>query len=271
MKPLKVCIDKPMPLIYSHQNMFNAIKANPLNNPAKAGTDEHRIIQKFVANPNQRFSSDEGALLTRMALITDNKWQSGATLNIGFLNGSDIQKRQTQKMAAEWLQYADIKFNYIDDPQQATIRIAFQFNGDQGSWSYIGTECLQISKDNPTMNFGWLEDDTADEEWRRVVVHEFGHALGCIHEHSSPGGNIQWNKPAVYQYYEGPPNNWTQQDVDNNVFFRYSTDITQFTTLDPNSIMMYPIPAQFTLNGFSVGMNTDLSDTDKSFIRQEYP
>ncbi len=27
------------------------------------------------------------------------------------------------------------------------------------------------------MNFGWLEDDTDDEEYRRVVLHEFGHAL----------------------------------------------------------------------------------------------
>lgn len=33
------------------------------------------------------------------------------------------------------------------------------------------------------MHFGWLRDDTDDVEWRRVVVHEFGHALGAIHEH----------------------------------------------------------------------------------------
>src|SRR5471030_922448 len=104
------------------------------------------------------------------------------------------------------------------------------------------------------MNFGWLEDNTPDEEWRRVVVHEFGHALGCIHEHSNPVGNIQWNKPVVYQYYEGAPNNWTKEQVDSNLFAKYSANITQFTALDPNSIMMYPIPAQFTLDGFSVGL-----------------
>jgi hypothetical protein len=41
------------------------------------------------------------------------------------------------------------------------------------------------------------------------VIHEFGHALGLIHEHQNPSGGIQWNKPVVCRYYEGPPNNRT--------------------------------------------------------------
>ena len=41
--------------------------------------------------------------------------------------------------------------------------------------------------------------------------------------------------------------------------------------MDPTSIMMYPIPAGFTTNGFVVGMNWVLSDEDKKFIAQNYP
>ena len=33
------------------------------------------------------------------------------------------------------------------------------------------------------MNFGWLKDDTDAVEYERVVVHEFGDALGAIYEH----------------------------------------------------------------------------------------
>jgi len=35
--------------------------------------------------------------------------------------------------------------------------------------------------------------------------------------------------------------------------------------------MMYPIPASWTTDGFSVGLNTGLSTTDKTFIAEAYP
>ena len=68
------------------------------------------------------------------------------------------------------------------------------------------------------MNFGWLRPGTPLEEYMRVVLHEFGHALGLIHERQNPSGGIQWNKPVVYRYYQGPPNFWVPQQVDINLF-----------------------------------------------------
>jgi hypothetical protein len=36
--------------------------------------------------------------------------------------------------------------------------------------------------------------------------------------------------------------------------------------------MLYPIPAQFTLNRQAIGgRNSDLSDVDKNFIKEQYP
>jgi hypothetical protein len=35
--------------------------------------------------------------------------------------------------------------------------------------------------------------------------------------------------------------------------------------------MMYPIPKSWTLDGSSAALNADLSDTDKIFIRKQYP
>jgi len=34
---------------------------------------------------------------------------------------------------------------------------------------------------------------------------------------------------------------------------------------------MYPIPLAWTRNGFSAGLNRELSATDKAFIAQNYP
>ena len=148
------------------------------------------------------------------------------------------------------------------------VRISFQY---PGSWSVIGTTCRQITdKTQPTMNFGWLDAKSTEDEIRRVVLHEFGHALGLIHEHQNPGGAIPWNREAVIRDLSGPPNNWSLQTIEHNMFEPYAKADTNYTTLDKASIMMYPIPVSWTTNGFSVGLNGDLSPTDKSFIRNQY-
>jgi hypothetical protein len=120
------------------------------------------------------------------------------------------------------------------------------------------------------MNFGWLTPATSDQEYNRVVLHEFGHALGLVHEHQNPIGGIQWNRPAVYDYYLRT-DGWNKDQVDHNIFDTYSTDQALYTTFDPNSIMLYAIPRELTTNGFEVGWNTGLSEMDKAFIKQVYP
>jgi hypothetical protein len=43
------------------------------------------------------------------------------------------------------------------------------------------------------------------------------------------------------------------------------------TNVDALSIMMYPIPKSWTLDGFSADMNGDLSANDKKLIHKVYP
>jgi serralysin len=200
-------------------------------------------------------------------LVTTKKWPNGQLLRVRFLDGDPTVQAKVRQYAQEWSKYANITFDFSDDPE-AEIRISFLY---EGSWSMIGTDALEIPDEQPTMNYGWLTPDTGDDECSRVVIHEFGHALGLIHEHQNPAGGIHWNKPVVYQYYEGPPNNWSPEEVDHNLFETYDKEQTQYTAVDGQSIMMYPIPAGFTTDGFEVGWNRVLSPTDIAFIRQMYP
>ena len=120
------------------------------------------------------------------------------------------------------------------------------------------------------MNFGWLRDDTELEEYRRVVLHEFGHALAAIHEHQNPKGGIRWNEKAVYAYFSGPPNNWSKEEIDFNILQKYKLDQLNATEFDIKSIMLYAFPPEFIRGGKGTPNNTDLSAGDKKFIARMY-
>jgi len=121
------------------------------------------------------------------------------------------------------------------------------------------------------MNYGWLTPDSQDDEIRRVVLHEFGHALGLIHEHQNPMRPIKWNDAAVIRDLSQPPNSWDIDTIRHNVLNRYDPDTVVTTPVDKESIMLYPIPKAWTLDGFSSGLNSVLSKVDKEFILFCYP
>ena len=205
----------------------------------------------------------------RLALVRDKLWDIGATVRVKFLEGDPVVQSKVKSHAIKWMEYANIKFEFVDTGD-AEVRITFDKN--DGSWSYIARDALDISQNEPTMNYGWLTPETEDNEYSRVVLHEFGHSIGAIHEHQNPAAGIPWNKEAVYKYFMGPPNNWPKDQIDNNLFRRYDKKITNFTEFDERSIMLYPIPAEFTTTGVAIGgRNTVLSDLDKRFMTHQYP
>lgn len=202
-----------------------------------------------------------------LAILIKKRWLPGRTIKVCFLDGETPIQQKVIEFAKKWEEFANIHFLFDNDPD-AEVRVSFQYNG---SWSYLGTDCLLVPKNKPTTNFGWLDEDTPDIEYSRTVVHEFGHVLGCIHEHSSPSADIPWDKDAVYDFYMGPPNYWSKEDIDNNLFSTYTYEESDASEFDPESIMAYPIPNSQTIGNFEVKGNTELSERDKAFIEKLYP
>jgi len=204
----------------------------------------------------------------KAAVLNGAKWEEGAVITCRFLSGTPTLQKRVKAVAREWEKFANVTLEFRDHGP-TDIRIAFI--AGNGSWSYLGTVCRQIPDPDPTMNYGWIDEDSDEAELRRVVLHEFGHALGLIHEHQNPENSIQWNKSAVIADLKGPPNYWDDAAIENNMFRYYPKEAVTATAVDRNSIMMYPIPASWTLDGFSAGLNSELSPDDKALIGSVYP
>jgi hypothetical protein len=203
---------------------------------------------------------------TALAVSSNWHWCNGTSLHVRFLNRNEKLEGLVQKAAKTWEKYANIKFIF-DGAEEAEIRILFK-EGLRGGSSLVGKprdDEHQLFSE-PTMYLGSLL--SSDDEFRRTVLHEFGHALGCIHEHSSPTANIKWNKEIVIKWFkeEGYSEEW----VEKNLFERYDNDSYQATFFDQHSIMIYPIKYGWAKNIPYIGYPQDLSDSDKMLIRRLY-
>lgn len=209
--------------------------------------------------------------VVRMALLAVKMWENGKTLRCCFLNGTEAHQKRVASIAKTWEEFANIKFEFTDD-RNSEIRIAFA--ADPRSWSAVGTDALiadYFPKHQPTMNFGWLNDAASPDEWRRVVLHEFGHALGCVHEHQSPAGGLEWDPEEVHRHFSGPPGWWTSAQIERNILRRYAASELRASEFDPHSIMLYMFPGKLFKSGIPTNRNTELSKQDKKFIASVYP
>lgn len=219
-----------------------------------------KILPRDLYRPNRTTMSAGGRI--RAIAIADKRWINGTTIRIRFLEGTQEQIDMVKEFAPQWTQHANLKFEFTDDID-AQIRVAF--DSSDGAWSYVGTDNLNIPRSQPTLNLGWQDES--------VILHEFGHMIGLSHEHQNPDQGINWNEQVVIDELAGPPNYWDESTVRHNVLKKYSADILHGTAFDPESIMLYAFPAEWTTDGFATHENDELSNIDKEFVKSEkmYP
>jgi hypothetical protein len=200
--------------------------------------------------------------------------------------GIKIKNAIKDIVLTRWKPYINMELIFVDgpsDPKRSDIRIDFHL--DKGCNSRIGSNCKNVKYPERTMNFAWFDVN--------VVLHEFGHALGLIHEHQSPmEGEIPrdiWNRQGLYKFYEpdmisrginpGDPTYRKEADkiIITNVFSKYTDRDVQGTSFDQYSIMLYTFPYYVFVGGLygryprGIRKNTILSIKDVLYISKLYP
>lgn len=170
--------------------------------------------------------------------------------------------------ANEWSKHCGMKFMITPNEFDAQVKVSFSAGGYA---SAIGIECLQEEYyTKPSMYLQGLDTLKNKDEFRRIVLHEFGHILGIEHELRKPTANIPWNKDEVYKYYLATYK-WDQDRVDQEIFLPLESGKKEYEEFDSTSIMVYAIGPPLTEKEYRITWPKELSKKDIECIATWYP
>ena len=194
--------------------------------------------------------------------------RQGGKIPIGvkFLGGTDFQKQIVTQHASDWNSaLPGFELIFQDGPCNiGVIRVAFSPTG--GNRSEIGSRSADRPIDEPTMNLAIVQQGADESEIKRVVQHEFGHALGLLHEHLHVDApRFEWTE-AMYAYFERK--NWGRDKIEAAMSLRASPNETCLD-FDQTSVMIYPIPSSWTSTGF-FATPSEIKEKDRECLRRHY-
>lgn len=206
----------------------------------------------------------------QLAAATTKYWGSkGVKLTVKPMESiSQALLSRILKFANKWRTegHANVEFVYsLTDPV-----IRFTREGNQ-LYSYMGTDNLHIPRNQHTMMLGGYSDRTPDSELDRSCVHEFGHALGLIHEHLRRA-LVQRLDPAKTTAYMARVYGWDSGTTRSQVLTpAEESSLMGSPVADEVSVMCYQLSGECTTDGRPIVGGSKLSEIDKAWIAKLYP
>jgi len=263
---LRICVQKPLP----HEEK----ELETLQNASNSGYHFEKLRAAFFTKKlwpnnstikisfNPSYSKSKTAHWTPLSTLESQRQNDGSALKIDPIE-YEIRKltpeKAVEKIVKERIQpIVNLKFKFVES--NGDVRISF--DPKKGAYSLLGIDCKD-SKEEATMNLGWLDAGT--------IIHEFGHVLGMIHEHQNQKGkSIDWDKEEVYKW-ANETQGWDKDTTYHNILQKYDHNQLNASDFDPQSVMLYFFPPQLTNNNEGTNNNHTLSREDVVYISKIYP
>ena len=253
------------------------VEAYPRDVAGRIGTHNKRLAKAKLRGPN--------AVKTRGVYHRPHLWSEIDTkIYVCFFPKRKNFHKVIVKLATDWTRteaYVPLDFGDPDNPRLCTAEnknrehIRIGFNNKNIIWSAVGVQSViydLFPLGKPSMSFDF-DDNITTAKLKRIVLHEFGHALGLEHEHQSPLSECDTSAYKLAKLYKflNKQNSWRPSMVRKKLKILHEKGLIA-TRFDTDSVMYYAFPRRFyrKSNCYSTP-KANLSDVDKETILQMYP
>jgi len=234
--------------------------------------DPYLSYEAAVQERKSNLHDKKSNLQTRSVGAHTKYWAPGRTLKIAIARLDDELFDTVKNAINKWAPYVSLSFQFVDlsdddEQYEGDIRVELSPLYNTVARSLIGTDALAAPAHEATM---WLGVNTTDPKYESVVIHEFGHALGRLHEHQHPDASIPWDREKAYAALE-KNHGMSRAAVDAIVFPLPRDNNLTYAPYDRLSVMHYLIPNEITVGDWEQPTNLHLSAGDIAFARNMYP
>lgn len=219
-----------------------------INDPASSPESIQRILQGNWKVETDYRTNEEIAIPTSRAVgIQDVYYKGGDRFTVEIHGPPKFKRDVKHTLETKVFPFVNLKFEFVEQDGNCVI---------DNKWAGGGV-AFNGGERNPTVKLS--------NSSQFLIIHEFAHALGMLHEMQNPNVDLQWIIPALeMKYSSGNINIYSQ------IINPVNTRQIKALPFDQSSVMIYPLPANTNVQNVEMKPADEFTDYDKKWLEMTY-